>query len=196
MVQSEFCASLAGLPSEISRIPIARRRASETAQSDGANIDPALERRRTVRLENYWLSLRWSANGPYFQDFRPERSPVPWPQLFLAHCAGRSDEIAFEHVGDDVAAVFRPVGTNLPEREWLLDAIRSHYGEIDVTLQNGTPARCAGSLTRMDGATVLYRSLLLPFVDGARKPRYLLGAITYRVERAPAKIIPWPGRSG
>jgi len=178
-------------------MPIARRRGSETTQPASADAaNPALERRRTVRLENYWLSLRWSAQGPYFQDFRPERSPIPWSQLFLAHCGGTSEQIEFEHVGSDVVAVFQPTGTNLPEREWLLDAIRTHCGDIDATLRNASPARGEGSFTRPDGVTVHYRSLLLPFVDSERKPRYLLGALTYRTERPPAEIIPWPGRAG
>jgi hypothetical protein len=151
---------------------------------------PELERRLTVRLENYWLSLRWSPRGPFFQDFHPERNPVPWSNTFLARLGDRPPVFRFEHVGEGIAALFKPRGTNLPEREWLLRAVACHCGDIASTLDRATPARREGSFMRQDGARVLYRSLLLPFVDAEREPRYVVGALTYRLEPPSATIIP------
>jgi hypothetical protein len=156
---------------------------------------PANERRLTVRLENYWLSLRWSPRGPFFGDFHPERNPVPWSNSFLARVDGTPSAIRFEHVGEGIIALFKPHGTNLPEREWLLAAIALHCGDIAVTLDHATPTRRDGSFVRYDGARVLYRSLLLPFVDAEREPRYVVGALTYRLEPPSAKVIPLEHRS-
>lgn len=151
----------------------------------------ALERRRTIRLENYWLSLRWSNRGPFFQDFRPERNPVPWADLFLAHRAGPGEEFRFEHVGDGLAAALRPPGTNLPQQDWLPEAIARHCGDMLATLERGRPERREGNLVLPDGAEIRYRSVLLPFVDNAREPRYVLGALTCRTERPSALVLPW-----
>jgi len=156
---------------------------------------PEHERRLTVRLENYWLSLRWSPRGPFFGDFHPERNPVPWTNTFLAHVRGTPSTVHFEHVGEGVTTLFKPQGTNLPDREWLLAAIVRHCGDIALALDHATPTRRDGSFVRDDGARVLYRSLLLPFVDAEREPCYVMGALTYRIESPSAKIIPLEHRS-
>jgi len=149
-----------------------------------------LERRLTVRLENYWRALRWSERGPFFQDFHPERNPVPWSNTFLAHLSGVPGEIRFEHVGEAIVALFKPRGTNLPHQEWLLQAIARHCGDMGGTLGHAAPTRREGSFTRHDGAEVKYRSLLLPFVDANREPRYRVGAVTYRLDLPPSVVIP------
>jgi hypothetical protein len=58
------------------------------------------------------------------------------------------------------------------------------------TLGHAAPARREGTFTRHDGADVKYRSLLLPFVDAWREPRYLVGAVTYRLDLPPSVVIP------
>jgi len=161
-------------------------------------LAPDLERRRTIRLVNYWLSLRWSGRGPFFRDFQPELNRVPWADSFLAYLGGKPEEISFEYVGDGIAPIFRPKGTNLPERDWLLEAIATRCGDIKGTLDCGRPAHRDGSFVLSDGSLVQYRSVLLPFVDEEHAPRYLLGAVTYRLQRPQAIVIPLrrptPGR--
>jgi hypothetical protein len=143
------------------------------------------ERRLLIRLENYWRSLRQSARGPFFEDFWPSRNPVPWKNCFIAYVGGAGAELAFDHIGGSVAALFKPDRTNLPDIEWLLDTITSRFGEIGNVFKTAQPARGEGRFCRPEGTVVLYRSMLLPFVDAKREPAYMVGAITYRLDQMP-----------
>jgi len=144
------------------------------------------ERRLLLRLENYWRSLRQSPCGPFFEDFWPSRNPVPWKDCFIA-CVGEQDaELAFDHIGGSIITLFKPNRTNLPDREWLLDTITSRFGGISDVLKTARPARGEGRFYRPEGIVVLYRSMLLPFVDAKREPAYIVGAMTYRLDPMPA----------
>jgi hypothetical protein len=137
------------------------------------------ERRLLIRLEDYWLSLRQSSCGPFLEDFRPWRNPVPWRNCFIAYVSERGAELSFDHVGGSIVALFKPDRTNLPDREWLLDTITSRFGKISDALEAARPARREGQLCRPEGIVAFYRSVLLPFVDGKRTPAYVIGAMTY-----------------
>jgi len=145
------------------------------------------ERRLLLRLENYWRSLRQSACGPFFEDFWPARNPVPWTDCFIACVGGPGADPAFDHIGGSITALFKPDGTNLPDREWLSETIPSRFGEMSNVLKTSRPARGEGRFCRPDGVVVLYRSILLPFVDAKREPAYMIGAVTYRVDPMPAE---------
>jgi hypothetical protein len=142
------------------------------------------ERRLLVRLENYWRSLRQSARGPFFEDFWPSRNPVPWEDCFIAHVGGSGGELAFDHIGNSIAALFKPDRSNLPDGEWLSNAIQHRFGEISTVLETTSPARGEGRFCRPEGIVVRYRSMLLPFVDAKREPAYMVGAMTYRLDTA------------
>lgn len=144
------------------------------------------ERRLLIRLENYWRSLRRSACGPFFEDFWPSRSPVPLTNCFIAYVGGPGAQLAFDHIGGSIIALFELDRTNLPDREWLLDAIPSRFGDISNVLKTVSPARGEGRFNRPGGIVVLYRSILLPFVDAKREPAYMIGAMTYRLDPMPA----------
>jgi len=136
------------------------------------------ERRRIIRLEDYWLSLRRCAQGPFFEDFRPSRNPVPWGNCFIACFSGLGSEPTFDHVGRSIIVLFKPDRTNLPDREWLMDTIALRFGEMSDALMAFRPVRRDDSFDRSDGIVALYRSILLPFVDSKRKPTYVIGAVT------------------
>ena len=137
------------------------------------------ERRRTIRLENYWMSLRQCEQGRFFVDFRPERNPVPWNNCFLAYFRDPKAEPIFEHIGEAIVVLFKPDRTNLPDQQWMMASIASHCGDMAGVLTSAWPVRRDGCLDRPNGILAWYRSLLLPFVNAARSPAYVLGAITY-----------------
>jgi hypothetical protein len=143
------------------------------------------ERRLLVRLEDYWMSLRQSPFGPFFEDFRPSRNPVPWKNCFIAYVGGQHVELTFDHVGGSIIALFKPDRTNLPDREWLLDTIASRFGDICNVLKTARPEKREGQFCRPEGIVTPYRSVLLPFVDGRRTPAYVIGAMTYRLQPLP-----------
>src|SRR5260370_23861389 len=88
------------------------------------------EHRLIIRLEDYWLSLRRCAQGPFFEDFRPLRNPVPWQNCFIAYLHGEDAEPVFDHVGASIIVLLKPDRTNLPDREWLIDAVTLRFGTM------------------------------------------------------------------
>jgi len=157
--------------------PLAALQSNEFAGSD---------RRRIIRLEDYWLSLRRCAQGPLIDDFQPARNPVPWRNCFIAYISGRGAEPIFDHVGDSIIVLFKPDRTNLPDWEWLVDIVAVRFGDMGEMLESFRPMKREGSFERPNGIVALYRSVLLPFVDDKREPRYVLGAVTYLLREAPA----------
>ena len=142
------------------------------------------ERRLLIRLEHYWRSLRQSTRGPFIEDFRISRNPVPWEDCFIAHVGGSRAELAFDHIGTAIVALFKPDRTNRTDGEWLMDTIRHRFGDMSQVLKTASPARGEGRFCRPDGMVVIYRSMLLPLVDANREPTYMIGAMTYRLDPA------------
>ncbi len=138
-----------------------------------------LERRATQRLEHYWLSLRWAERGPFFQDFQPGRNPVPWENCLLATIA-ENGALAFDHVGRTIIALFgRGPSVAAPT---LAEIAAERFGDFREALSSGRPLHREDEVVRADGTGVLYRSVLLPFVDLRRRPTYVLAAVSYRLE--------------
>jgi hypothetical protein len=144
------------------------------------------ERRLIIRLEDYWLSLRRCVQGTFFEDFRPLRNPVPWQSCFIAYLHGEDAEPVFDHVGASIIVLLRPDRTNLPDREWLIDAVTLRFGKMTEALMTCRPVKREGCFDGPNGIVVLYRSLLLPFVDSKRAPKYVMGAMTYRLQASRA----------
>jgi len=137
------------------------------------------DRRRTIRLENYWLSLRHCDQGRFLMDFQPTRNPVSWHNCFLAYFHRFDAEPVFDHIGASIIVLFKPDRTNIPDQEWLIDAIALHCGNMSAALTSATPVRREGQLNRPNGIVAFYRSLLLPFIDAKQSPAYVMGAVTY-----------------
>ena len=145
------------------------------------NAFAGAERRLTIRLEDYWLSLRRypQGKGPFIDDFQPDRNPVPWRNCFIAYISGRGAEPIFDYVGASIILLFKPDRTNLPDWEWLVDIVAVRFGDMGEMLESFRPTKREGSFERSNGIVALYRSILLPFVDDKREPRYVLGAVSY-----------------
>jgi hypothetical protein len=107
---------------------------------------------------------------------------VPWENCFLASLSP-SDGTTFDHIGPTLLAILRRDGSNLPESEQFAEAVALHFGDLARPLRDSRPVRGEGSIASKEG-TVLYRSVLLPFVDAAQRPSYVLGAMTYRIDPA------------
>jgi hypothetical protein len=141
------------------------------------------ERRATVRLVNYWLSLQRSQGIPAFVDFDPHRNPIAWDQCLLASC-GSPEDVELEHIGTAITAIDgeTAMGPARPQRRFLNEIL----APLPDLLRTGEPQRVSG-ITRLAGdRRLLYRSVLLPFrsIDPAR--HYVLGATTFKIEPATA----------
>jgi hypothetical protein len=145
-----------------------------------------LERRATIRLLRYWLSLRRFGIVPAMSDFDPHRNPVPWENCFLIATGETPAELAIEHIGTTLWAALElpaPVSTRPADLPPLL---RELVGDLDRVIDSGEPVeRAEPDPHRLpSGDMLLYRTILLPFVDHRRRPRYVLGAVTMRLAAA------------
>ena len=155
-------------------------RAADDRQPNRIVVTDTLDRRVTLRLLNYWVSLRRSAGGPFFADFKWFRNPVPWPDCRLVF-VGADGGVVVEHSGEALRQIFDLVDAPSPE-EVDIGKHAGLFGDIRATLADGRPAIREGAYARSDGS-VLYRSILLPFVDVAGRPAYILHAVSYKAVR-------------
>jgi hypothetical protein len=166
------------------------RRDVEAAGSVGNAAAPVAvqegtERRATVRLLRYWLSLRRTGIAPLFRDFDPRRNPVPWENCFLI-CVDPADRaVTFEHIGRGLRIGVPPIGVVAATAPELPSFLAELIAERDYVLATGTPAERDGRHILRDGREFLFRSILLPFLDLHQHPCYALGAVTYRIGDPP-----------
>jgi hypothetical protein len=137
-----------------------------------------VERRATIRLVSYWLSLRRTAAGPWLADLKPERNPIPWDRCSLAF-VDPSGQIAWEHFGAEYARVFAMVAADMPVSDSAGGRFATMFGRVADALASSRPSNRDGRYERADGRDVLYRSVMLPFIDGGGRPAYVLTAFSY-----------------
>src|SRR5690242_10678077 len=124
------------------------------------------------------MSLRHSENGPFFADFRPERNPIAWPRCCLL-CRSPGGTFAFEHFGEDYGRFFGLRQEDARPADDACTLFARLFGTPSEAL-GGRPIEMEGRC-QPDGVEVLYRSVLLPFVDLRQRPSYVLGAFSAAV---------------
>lgn len=166
-------------------------------RTGGAALWPTEERERraTVRLVHYWLSLQRGGAVPAFVDFDPHRNPIAWDQCLLASCGG-ADDVVLEHVGTALAAVDLEMAAAVPGSR--PSFVKEILAPLPDALRGGEPRHASGSCGLAGERCLLYRSVLLPFrsLDSAR--HYVLGAATFKIEpvaaeETAASTAPLPG---
>jgi hypothetical protein len=143
----------------------------------------APDRRATVRLQRYWSSLRQSGGCPYFADFRPDRNPIDWENCLLI--SRRSDgDFSVDHFGGAYERVFGTALASALRAGSTTRAFLTLFGDPAGALLRSQPVERDGEVVgRQPGQIVLYRSILLPFVDLEGRPAYVLGAFTFTERR-------------
>jgi hypothetical protein len=155
--------------------------------SGGAPGKPLLagdERRATVALVREWVALRRLSECPRFVDFDPRRNPIPWSRCLLLFIASSTDSATVEHCGDEL----RSISALAPAAEHGEAGLRGIAATIaaakEEAMRTLAPVHYSGEQQLGRGASLLYRSVLLPFLDLRGQPRYGLGAASWRVVSA------------
>jgi hypothetical protein len=139
------------------------------------------DRRATVRLLHYWLSLRRNHSQPAFVDFDPRRNPVPWDNCLLASCR-LPREVIYEHIGAGLVAVDAEAPSAAADTPESLGFVQKVMRLLPIVLRTGEVQQSADSYHRPGGGIVLFRAALLPFRGTGEAWSYVLGAATYRIE--------------
>jgi hypothetical protein len=152
----------------------------ELADSPEPGLSHECEVRRVYRLLFYWRSLRAIEGVPVFVDFDPRRNPLHWSQCFLLAMVNGAAYV-FDHFG---VSLFPLVGA-VPARpnEVPEDTVVGRLlSGIPWVTGRGQPWKVEG-VDRAGNATVYHRSVLIPFRDVGHRLAYLLGGVTFRIDR-------------
>lgn len=138
------------------------------------------ERRMQVRAYNYWASLLGSRSLPSIEDLEPESIDDFEPNSVLLDFTAGFDNPAIQYLGKELA---RECGaheiaylSDVPPRS-LLSRITDHYMQI---LANQAPIGFEAEFVNAQGATVLYRGILLPFSSDDDTIDFVYGVINWK----------------
>ncbi len=147
--------------------------------------NPEHERRATVRLVHYWMSLCRNDTIPAFVDFDPHRNPIDWDRCLLASCAGPG-EVTLEHVGATLAALDAEAAAARLDGAPVQGLVTRILSPLPEVIGGGGPRHHDDIYTLPGLGKVLFRSVLLPFRSVNASQSYVLGAATFRIDPLPA----------
>ena len=151
------------------------------ASGHGVGLDEETEARRVNRLLYYWQSLRPVDGVPAFVDFDPRRNPLGWNQCFvLFRDAG--DGFLFDHFGARLFPLVWTMPKTLSEVPQESVVARLLKG-LPTVVAAGQPWSVAAVEPVRQGL-LYHRSILLPFRDVRQRLSYVLGGMTFLINRA------------
>lgn len=140
-----------------------------------------MERRMVLRLLTHWREWGGGQTVPSFEDVDPTEISDIWENGFVLDLAGHADDPVFRLAGDSFVAhngsPLRNVRVSEVARNSLAGQSVSYFREV---VQKAVPISRGGEFVKPDGATVLYRSVILPMSDDGETISGLLGAANCR----------------
>jgi hypothetical protein len=160
----------------------------ETGYEPPPHAIGAAERRLQVRAYNCWASLLGEQPIPAIADLTPARLAQFGPHAVLLDFTGGHADPAIDHIG---AALAEECGHAGPIRRLsevppgsLLARITEEYAQV---LASQAPAGFEAEFVNAQGATILYRGILLPFSSDQVAIDHVLGVINWK-ELADAQV--------
>ncbi|NNC60434.1 MAG: hypothetical protein HKO05_10640 [Erythrobacter sp.] len=139
------------------------------------------ERRMQVRAYNHWASLLQDRNFPAIEDLDFEALPDFGPHSVLLDFTSGVENPAIQYLGAELAIECGSDGPvraldDVPSRS-LLSRITDHYMQI---LANQAPIGFEAEFVNQNGATTLYRGILLPFSSDDDTIDFIYGVINWK----------------
>lgn len=143
------------------------------------------EQRLTVRLTDYWNTLRKDAPMPNFAQFNQGAVGDLWPNcLVFAAQPTAAGKVAFrvQAVGDNLTQLF---GHDLVGREATKPALRVFgggkiAGDVEQTALARAPVEAEGKYVNDKNKVVKYRACLLPFSTSPDSVSHILAGLSWR----------------
>ncbi len=116
-----------------------------------------------MRLMAFWWDRRADRRFPSIEDFDPEALSDVWGHCFTLDPREPCEASAFRYVGDSIAAQ-----SGLADSEISLDQVASNTlldhatRNVKDVIAQRVPVIHSGQFVDTDGATVMFRSILLP----------------------------------
>ena len=139
------------------------------------------ERRMQVRAYNHWASLLGENNFPHVDDLHPDTLEDFGPYSVLLDLTEDIEDPRLRYVGGELAAECGPDGdlarlSSVPSRS-VLSRITDHYMQI---LANQAPIGFEAEFDNAEGASVLYRGILLPYSSDDTTVDFIYGVINWK----------------
>ena len=149
---------------------------------DQSEPPQGMERRMVLRLLHQWREAGGDDGFPKLDDFDQEALAEVWPECYLLNLTDNPDDPLFEQVGRAfIDECGRDVSgqrvSDVPNDTLLYNSM----SQMERVLKKGVPISLGGQFTNAAGATVLYRSIMLPLGDDNKSIKQLLGAANYRI---------------
>lgn len=143
------------------------------------------EQRLTVRLTDYWNTLRKEAPMPNFVQFNQGAVSDIWPNclVFAAQptVAGKT-AFRIQAMGDNLTTLF---GHDLVGREASRPALRALgggkiAGSVEAAALNRAPVETEGKYVNDKNKIVKYRACLLPFASTPESVSHIIAGLSWR----------------
>jgi hypothetical protein len=121
------------------------------------------ERRLNMRLMAFWWDRRANRRFPSVEDFDPDELSDVWRHCFTLNPSDPYERSTFRYVGDTIATL-----SGITEGEITLDKISKDSlldhatRNVNEVISQRVPVIHSGEFVNADGATVMFRSILLP----------------------------------
>jgi len=142
---------------------------------------PALERRLVLRLLAHWRHLSGSRAFPSVVQINPDEFDDMWPWCFTIEVKDYEADPVLRAVGVALGRLHDEPLQNLPlsalPQKSLIRHATNYWRESHT---RRIPVSRGGQFTRVDGASVLFRSILLPMSEDGETITALLGGATCR----------------
>ncbi len=139
------------------------------------------ERRMQVRAYNHWASLLGDRNFPHIDDLHPDTLEDFGPYSVLLDLTQDIEDPRLRYVGGELLGECRTDKalsqlSAVPSRS-VLSRLTDHYMQI---LANQAPIGFEAEFDNAEGASVLYRGILLPYSSDDATVDYIYGVINWK----------------
>ncbi len=139
------------------------------------------ERRMQVRAYNHWAGLLGERNFPSIEELKPEDIHDFGPNSVLLDFSVGIENPAVQYLGEKLGEECGAEGpinklSDVPARS-LLSRITDHYMQI---LANEAPIGFEAEFVNRDGASILYRGILLPYSSDDQTIDFIYGVINWK----------------
>ncbi len=143
------------------------------------------ERRLNMRLMAYWWDRRGERRFPMLEDFDPDAVSDIWHNCFVLTPADPISRSAFDFIGETIAEASGTGETTMTLGGLAGDTLLGHATRtVAEVLKQKVPVISSGEFAVGDGATAVFRSILLPTSRDQMNVDHLIGGARCKVSKA------------
>lgn len=170
-----------GLPERYPRDAMPDHVIDIDAELAGPDGQPGMERRMVLRVLHRWRELAGDRDFPAPKVVTGTSFREFWPYCFVLDCAGVAGDPIFIEFGEELEVLCGRNMARRPARETPAPTIISETLKFaNEVLRRKVPVTRGGEFALSGGATVLYRSILLPLGDDDDNVTHIVGAANCR----------------